>query len=332
MKIRVISDLHLDVNEKYPFSFKNLNKNQFTLVCGDVAGNVKLVANWIRNNIKYGIFIAGNHDPCYNDSGKTIQEQKQYLHDKFPLDNDVTFFDESVGVMSKEIPNSNILVVGSTLYTDYKHMNEDDIAYIEKTNERMKNDDLNDFKPLTVQGMNMSYAEGGLNDFRWGHVPYEIEPVKQRYVRPSDYLNWFNITFSKIEEIVKGNPTKDIIVITHHCPSIKCVSSNYVSSNMNASYISDLEKFILDNKNIKAWCCGHVHNASVHKIGDANQLIVCNPRGYERHFEADDWNPNTFIDTDTWDVVTDPYEPSKELLKKRKEEHDYFKKWAPFFI
>ena len=36
MKIRVISDLHIDVNEEYPFTLKD--KDIFTIICGDLSG------------------------------------------------------------------------------------------------------------------------------------------------------------------------------------------------------------------------------------------------------------------------------------------------------
>ena len=330
MKIRIFSDIHVDINQHFPFSFKDSEKDVFTLVAGDVSGNVKLTSRWIGQNIRNGMFIVGNHDPCYNDLGWTIEKQKEFLHGKFPLEANVTFLDEQVGVMSKLIPETNILVVGSTLYTDYKYADDGLVAFLEHGNERRK---MNGESELTVEQVNMVMAERGLNDFRWGHVKDENDEMglKQRYVRPSDYRNWFDITFKKISELVEANSDRDIIVMTHHCPSIRCISSQYVGNSMNASYVSDLEGFILSHPNIKAWCCGHVHSVANEKIGSNGQWIVCNPRGYEKNMENENWSPNTFLDTDTWEVKVEPYSNPK-LEKTRKKFHDDFMKYAPLFF
>ena len=332
MKIRVISDLHIDVNERFPFSLKGEGKDVYALVAGDVSGGSKATANWIKQNIHNGCFIVGNHDPAYNEDGITIQQHKLNLHNKFPLENNVTFLDESVGLMTKEIPGTNILVIGSTLYTDYKYMEAHTRRTFENNNKWRKehNDEL-----LTVEGVNMSMASprigrGGLNDFIWGHVPDEKNPGKQRHLEPEDCLKWFNDTFTKIKWLVESNKDKDIIVMTHHGPSPKVISERYVGASLNASYVSDLEWFILANPNIKAWVCGHVHNVTIDKIGDT--LLVCNPRGYERDFEAGDWNPNTFIDTDKWEVVTEDWKSSEKLSKARKSYSDAALKYAAMFF
>ena len=330
MKIRIFSDIHVDINERFPFSFKGEDKDMFTLIAGDVSGNPKLTAKWIKENIHNGIFIVGNHDPSYNNLGWTIKQQKQYLADKFPLDGNVTFLDEQVGVMSKQIPNTNILVVGSTLYTDYKYVSEWSQRCIDDANERRR--EYGEHK-LTSKEMNMAAGARGLNDFRWGHVEDEFDDrgLKQRLVRPDDYKKWFEITFKKIQEIVESNPDKNIIVMTHHCPTPKCISDRYVKDHMNASYVSDLEDFIFKHPNIKAWACGHVHSQIITKIGENGQWLICNPRGYEKEMESDTWNPNTILDTDTWEVTTEPYE-NKNLTDARTKFHDDFMKYAPLFF
>lgn len=335
MRIRVISDLHVDVNRNFPFSFKDEEKdNTFTLIAGDVSGNVKLTSEWVKQNIKHGILVAGNHDPTYNDLGWTIQTQKEYLHNEFPETGDITFLDEQVGVMSKEIPGTNILVIGSTLYTDYKYASDSMIRRLETENKYRKQ---NGEQEIGIEELNMGYAIRGLNDFKWGHVPDEFDDrgLEQRPLRPMDLLKWHNVTFAKIKELVELNENKDVIILTHHCPSPIFISSRYVDGNMNASYVSELEDFIIEHRNIKAWCCGHVHNVNSFEIYDVDgknkHLMVCNPRGYEGHFESDKWNPNTFIDTDSWKVVVEPYSNPK-LEQKRKEAKDEFMKYAQFLM
>ena len=182
MKIRIFSDIHVDINQKFPFSFKEGEKDTFTLIAGDVSGNVKLTSKWIQQNIHNGMFIVGNHDPTYNDLGWTIGKQKKYLAQKFPVDAPVTFLDESVGVMAKEIPETNILVVASTLYTNYKYMSKWSQRCFDDGNRRREE---HGEKKLTIEEMNMAAAARGLNDFRWGHVEDEFA-AKKRSQYPSE--------------------------------------------------------------------------------------------------------------------------------------------------
>lgn len=330
MKIRVFSDIHIDVNQSFPFSLKQGQKDDFTLIPGDVSGNVKGTARWIKDNIHNGMFIVGNHDPAYNDLGWTIKKQKEYLHERFPEDAPVTFLDEQVGVMSKTIPGTNILVIGSTLYTDYQYEGEFLKRALADGNARRRE---NGESEITALDCNMAAASRGLNDFRWGHVEDEFDDrgKKQRFLRPDDYRKWFDATFKRIGQMVRENGDRDIIVMTHHCPSPKCISDRYVNNSMNASYVSDLEQFIVDNPNIRAWVCGHVHSTTNTTIGDRGQILLCNPRGYERDMESQDWNPNTFIDTDTWKVSTEPY-TNKKLDDAREKFHANFMKYAPLFF
>ena len=328
MKIRVFSDIHIDVNNGFPFTLRD--KETFTLIPGDVSGNVKGTAKWIQANVHNGMFIVGNHDPAYNDLGWTIKKQKEYLAEKFPIDSSVTFMDEQVGVMSKLIPGTNVLVIGSTLYTDYQYVGDFLERALADGNARRRE---NGEKEITALDCNMAAASRGLNDFRWAHVEDEFDDrgLKQRYLRPDDYKKWFDVTFNKIDQLVQENKNKDIIVMTHHCPSPKCISERYVNNSMNASYVSDLEQFIVDNPNIRAWVCGHVHSVTNTTVGDKGQILLCNPRGYERDMENQNWTPNTFIDTDTWTVSSKPF-TSKKLEKAREKFHADFMKWAPFFM
>ena len=48
MKIRVLSDLHVDLNERYPLELDN--KEIFTIVAGDTANNVDTSIDWIQKN------------------------------------------------------------------------------------------------------------------------------------------------------------------------------------------------------------------------------------------------------------------------------------------
>jgi len=281
-------------------------------------------SDWIRNNISKGIFIAGNHI-VYNRDGKTIEELKEDYHKEFPESGDISFLDQSVGVMSKEV--DGILFVCSTLYTNYEFPIDYPLS---------KGDS---FKALNMRMATPKMSGGGMNDFNFGKTregTYKREPWDDSdkfYLTPENYLRFFERTFSEIKRIVEENPSKDIVVMTHHCPSSKCISDEYVNDSMNASYVSELDDFIISHPQIKCWVCGHVHHRSSFKIG--NCLCVMNPLGYCKHGQykknGGDWSPNVFVNTKTWEVEKEDYSnPDWDASLKRHE--DLMMKYAGFFF
>ena len=50
MKIRVLSDLHIDMNSRYPLEL--VDNDIFTIVAGDISGLASVSSEWIDKNIK----------------------------------------------------------------------------------------------------------------------------------------------------------------------------------------------------------------------------------------------------------------------------------------
>jgi predicted MPP superfamily phosphohydrolase len=73
-----------------------------------------------------------------------------------------------------------------------------------------------------------------------------------------------------------------LIIITHHMPSKSLIDSKYKTEKLtsyNQWFYSDMDKFILDNKDIiKCWFYGHTHMPSNTIINDVP--FCCNPIGY----------------------------------------------------
>lgn len=70
-KFRVLSDLHVDLNESLGYFFELKDKDVFTVLCGDTSGDPRTTIRWANSNLKAGLLIAGNHLP-YNDQNITI--------------------------------------------------------------------------------------------------------------------------------------------------------------------------------------------------------------------------------------------------------------------
>lgn len=74
----------------------------------------------------------------------------------------------------------------------------------------------------------------------------------------------------------------NVVVITHHMPSISLIDSKYKTNRMsiyNEWFYCDMDKFIKKNNDkIKCWVYGHTHTPSEKMITNVN--FICNPIGY----------------------------------------------------
>ena len=313
MKIRILSDLHVDVNRDVPFNLKD--KDTFTVICGDTSGDPKLTKKWISENIKNGLFISGNH-LVYNKQNKSISTLRDQMSEDFGPDKPVTYLDCLCDKTTFYKKINGILFIGTTLYTDFLYSN----------NDLYKND-----QQLT-RTINKSKAERTMNDYNWGKV-FDIEHGNLRRLNSTDCEEFFLNSMSKIRKLVeeteKTEPNTPIFIVTHHCPSPKCISPTYNDSDSNASYVSNLENFITSHPAIKCWACGHVHSQGNFKVGDC--LVVMNPRGYCHWCEDENFNENLTINSDTWEIDKS-FKKSEEEIKEFHKRFEKFKKWSSIFI
>lgn len=260
MKFRVISDLHVDVNEKYPFELIDNDKSVITLVAGDVSGDPEIDYKWLHENTNYsGIMVPGNHI-VYNYKELPIQELQQQERDLFAKSNRWTYLEKDYKVYDDE----KVVIFGATLWTDY----ETDAI------------DAN---------WGMIISKQVMNDFRFGLMKNENNEVVG--LTPKWCLEEHKKTLEALDKVCKEYPDYSIVVLTHHCPSKKSIHHRFLSMGTNSAYVSDLTDFILNHPNIKAWVCGHVHHPHKYNIGQCQ--VFSNPRGYVMFEENTDWDRNT---------------------------------------
>ena len=335
MKIRLISDLHIDINHNYPLDLHKDGANDvFTLVAGDVSGSPSFAAEWLKKNIHQGAFVSGNHD-VYN-TAMTIEEVKDFFHKEFPENGNIVYFDNDVGVVSKEIVDG-ILLVADVMYTDYALK----IGWMNASGNINRNMQLADPCKNRHGGMNdFNYGTCkkmyvGSNDFR----PKKITRDDAWRLVPEWYLEHHEKAFKKITEVVERNKDKQIILMTHHGMSPTCLDSNYSDDGMtDASYTSDKDAWVKAHPNIKCIVSGHIHCRKSFKVGDC--LYVMNALGYcDKNFiqynsetkQCESWTPNCFIDTDTWTVEWQPWK-NEDWEKQKKLDDEKFMKIAPFLF
>ena len=266
MKIRVISDLHIDVNEEYPLVLKD--KDIFTIICGDLSGYFNKSSKWIEENIKEGILVAGNH-MSYNTINHSIEYFHSQYQKKYPLNAPISFMENQYKIID------DIVFIGATLWTDYKLFGED------------------------KQSLYMWYATKCLSDFRYcqTNTTSDIENENSdnlKRITPEFCVEVFNKTVEFIDNVCKQFPNNKIVVITHHAPSIQSIPKRFTDEVSTPCFASNLEEFILNHPNIKLWCSGHIHQFSDYYIGDCR--VVCNPRGYIRYNETTGFKEDFIIE------------------------------------
>src|SRR5574344_220 len=258
MKIRIVSDIHCDINEYKKFNFED----EFIICCGDISGDRFTTEKWVNENIKQGIFVAGNHlgyNHITNDKNDSINLSVKYLQDKFS-DGPVRFLENQYMI------KDDIVFVGCILFTDF---------------------DL-----FSSRALSQEIVRRNLNDYRYVKI-YKHNILTK--LIPDYTLNCHIKSKRYINKICKEFSDKKIIIITHHAPSILSVQYRYKTDLLSAAFASNLESLIEKNKNIILWCHGHCHNNADYKI--FNTRIIANPLGY--YDENPDFiKEGVLIDTD----------------------------------
>lgn len=240
MKIRIISDIHCDINEYKKFNFEN----EFVICCGDISGDRFTSEKWIQNNIKQGIIIGGNHlgyHSVSNNEKDSLNLSIKYLQDKFSK-GPVYFLE------NQHIIKNDIVFIGCILFTDFNLYSNQPLA------QEIARNNLNDYKYVKIYNRSLTN------------------------LLPDDTIRFHRQSKKYINRICKEFSDKKVIIITHHAPSVLSVHDKYKNDLLNAAFASNLESLIIENNNIKLWCHGHVHNNVDYKI--FNTRIVANPLGY----------------------------------------------------
>lgn len=324
-KCRIISDLHYTEGINGPSSEESsINSSLYehfgqdlqkpvdvTLIAGDACEGIvkhKELFETFFNNQKI-IFIDGNHLVFFISPEGThpiLKDVKNALKKEFPKDHMFWHYLENDWMWI----DNDTAIIGSTFYTDYNYCD----LTLEEFNEKLKSWNVwfqayglsSKYEPVEkltkqiIRNETMSEAGSRMNDFKWG------KESKTLYLSPQYYLKLHKLAKKEVkkchDEILKINPKAKIILMTHHCLSPQCISEKYKKGLLNASYTSDLEKWV-DTKlpGVKLVISGHVHNRVDFTFGKRKARYICNPCGYIKYsepFNEEEFNPNLIIDTD----------------------------------
>lgn len=104
----------------------------------------------------------------------------------------------------------------------------------------------------------------------------------------------FDENLQYIENAIKDSNQKQNIVVTHHVPTFQKYPPEYLNSNINEAFATDLDGFI-EKSTIHSWIFGHHHrNVSEFKIGGTR--LLTNQLGYIQYDEQKGFRNDAFIE------------------------------------
>lgn len=270
MKFALCSDLHLEFE---PIELRNTERADVLLLAGDIciaedlrrhpldldldtvtkhtshralnADKYRRFFDQVSQEFEHVLYVPGNHE--YYDG--SFPEAGQCLAKSLS-----TFTNVSVMNLDTKIYDSTWVIAG-TMWTD-----------------------CNNGDPMTDLAL-----RSGMSDFR----VVRMASQSYRKLRPADVVNEFRRTRSYILSTLQAARqagAKNVVVMTHHAPTMLSIADHYKHDMLSGGYASDLSDLILDHAEIKFWVHGHTHNESDYTVGDTR--VLCNPRGYpgERSF------------------------------------------------
>lgn len=247
MKAVLYSDLHIWFGKCKP----RLDHSTYdiALCAGDIGEGVSGAA-WVREHVKNGFYVAGNHE-FY---GVDLFKHYEKLKTKENLDGRQMKFLQNEVYYGVTESGEKYRVLGATLWTDFMLDGFHCGGFFAPFNDRL----------LAGQAC--------LNDYR------QITDGPD-YVKPITIYNEHVKSVGFIRDTLLYSQDFDgkTIVMTHHAPSPRSIVPGYRNSQINFMYASDLENLI-EECQPDLWVHGHIHSSVDYQIGKTR--VVTNPRGY----------------------------------------------------
>ena len=278
--IQYTSDIHLEFWKKgFPVIEPVEKDNSYLVLAGDIGYphqvNYKQFIEHHSKFFKHIIIVAGNHE-YYSSKNKQytiddIEEKIKSICEEFK---NVTFLQKSF------IEIENTVFIGCTLWSEIKNFS---IA------ERC----MNDYSNIYIKNLNQNRdrTRTKFNEHTFGCKKIRIKK-RRDILYPEHIFDTYKTHCSWLFEQISNMSLKDVVVITHHAPSLNLLNEINMYSGF---YASDLDQKIINNPNIKFWIFGHTHFNIEKTIG--NTKCVSNCKGY-KGFNIEHYNPDKYIQID----------------------------------
>lgn len=238
----LLSDIHLEWDTSlYDFN-KVVPKKMADAVflAGDVAGS-KHALPFIKHllNLGYVVFYTlGNHEFYKHDMNEVIDFWKNInLENFYFLHDDIVEFD-------------NLRIIGTPLWASVDTLIKHPILGIQKG-------EIDYFVRQKLK--------------TWA----DFVNIPQFHINDMAELFWQHFSF--LENALKENTDKQVVVMTHFLPSFLSVNPAFAGETTNFVFATELD-FLMEQYKIDFWFHGHTHNSLDYWIEKTH--VICNPRGY----------------------------------------------------
>jgi len=278
VKIRVLSDLHLECDEPEvtPHAQADL-----IVLAGDIH-NHAAGPRWAAETFDGAtpvVYVPGNHEYYDGEFGAL----EVAMHDAAAAVENVHLLNNAALVD----PAGEWRVLGTTLWTDFTLYGADDealAASIAATQRVML-----DFRGL----IQVTWPHGGTGTSSAIGV---MDATAARDFTPADTLALHARARAWLEgELAKPFGGKTIVV-THHAPHRLSLAERYADDLVSAGFVNHLPTLV--RSPVALWIHGHTHTAFDYTVDGTR--VVCNPRGYLDRRTRQPENPQF-----AWDKVVE---------------------------
>jgi len=116
----------------------------------------------------------------------------------------------------------------------------------------------------------------GLNDYRLIRDNNSLFSVDRCNELFDENLNY-------IEKAIEGSTQKNNIVVTHHVPTFQNYPKEYLNSDVNEAFATNLDDFI-QSANVNTWIYGH-HHRNIPEFEINGTRLLTNQLGYVKYAE-----------------------------------------------
>ncbi|RDL40478.1 uncharacterized protein BP5553_00457 [Venustampulla echinocandica] len=125
----------------------------------------------------------------------------------------------------------------------------------------------------------MAEVEARLTDFNQvrGIREWGLEEHLKEHQQDVAWLN------SEVEKMHNEEPERQIIVFTHHSPTIDPRANNpiHTNSTVRSGFVTDLSSELCwKSAQVKLWAFGHTHYSFSYREEGTNKLVMANQKGY----------------------------------------------------
>jgi 3',5'-cyclic AMP phosphodiesterase CpdA len=271
MKIRVLSDLHLECDEPEAIAHADAD---LVVLAGDIHNHAEGV-RWAAETFDSGtpvIYVPGNHEYYDGEFGalEVAMRDAAAGTDNIRYLNNETLLD----------PHGRWRVLGTTLWTDFELFGSDNetreaaIAAAAKV--------MVDYRGPIQLAWTAEHASG--------------HNAPSRNFTPQDSLALHRHDRAWLAaELAKPFGGKTIVV-THHAPHRNSLAARFADDLASAGFISHLPTLVREP--VALWIHGHTHTPFDYVVNGTR--VVCNPRGYVVRRRGHIENP-AFV----WDKVVE---------------------------